>query len=93
MSSAFGFMGFRPLAVAARPPAEQGTFGAEKFSPACIQTDDGLDQRTQRSEDCLYLNIWSPNAERVYGPARTRMVNDMSDFSVTTQRIPIKTSP
>lgn len=45
-------------------PAWTGVRAADKFAPACIQTqlvnaDLGFDAVTT-SEDCLYLNVWTP---------------------------------
>jgi len=50
---------------APRPPAPwKGVHAADKFAPACMQTPIvmpalGLDA-LEVSEDCLYLNVWTP---------------------------------
>ena len=59
---------------APRPPlAWQGVRAADKFGPACMQTPypEGSPYRAESprriSEDCLYLNVWTPaksNRER-----------------------------
>lgn len=41
----------------------QGTLDARRFSPTCIQFKNGLSLGLNKgtgSEDCLYLNIWTP---------------------------------
>lgn len=66
---------FRGLPYAAPPVAENrwrepqpaaswsGIRAADRFAPRCIQRGfaPGADQ-PQSSEDCLYLNVWTPNA-------------------------------
>src|SRR5262249_50882289 len=37
-------------------PPWSGVRSADKFAPACIQTSNAV----TTSEDCLYLNVWTP---------------------------------
>jgi len=45
-----------------RPAPWRGTRKAEKFAPACMQVGVSMPGETAAavSEDCLYLNIWTP---------------------------------
>jgi para-nitrobenzyl esterase len=48
------------------PPAQRGLLKADAFGPACIQPpsqaqDSSLGPAGRQSEDCLTLNVWSPN--------------------------------
>ena len=47
-----------------RPPAPapkwQGVRAADKFGPACIQSNPAIANLAAPSEDCLYLNVWTP---------------------------------
>jgi len=61
--------GFKVVPYAAPPVGElrwrmpqpakpwPGVLAAENFGPACMQADD-----VQKSEDCLTLNVWWPDA-------------------------------
>ena len=39
-----------------------GTFAATKYSPMCAQNDLKSGSKVQGSEDCLYLNVWTPTS-------------------------------
>ncbi|MGA9493404.1 MAG: carboxylesterase family protein, partial [Mycobacterium sp.] len=54
-------VGERRWAAPQPPPAWEGVRDATQFGNAAIQTvDTGVDLGAQPSEDCLYLNVWSP---------------------------------
>lgn len=38
-----------------------GVREADKFGPACMQTDD-----VPKSEDCLFLNVWHPPTDSMF---------------------------
>ena len=38
----------------------QGTYIAREFKPVCPQPTGNTQIRDQMSEDCLYLNVWTP---------------------------------
>lgn len=47
---------------APQPPAGwQGVRDATHFSPACMQQPSRRIPATSMNEDCLYLNVWTPN--------------------------------
>ncbi len=52
-----GELRWRPPQPAAR---WEGVRIADKFGPPCIQSNPAIAKLPQPSEDCLYLNIWSP---------------------------------
>jgi para-nitrobenzyl esterase len=41
-------------------PKWEGVLAADKFGPACVQSNPALANMPAPSEDCLYLNVWSP---------------------------------
>ena len=43
------------------PVAWTGVREADKFGPACMQTDD-----VPKSEDCLFLNVWRPGTDAMF---------------------------
>eukprot|EP01084_Bolivina_argentea_P179451 310089_1 len=40
------------------------TYNATSFGPACLQQNVSLQQNHQISEDCLFLNIWTPTLDK-----------------------------
>jgi para-nitrobenzyl esterase len=42
------------------PPKWQGVRTADKFGHTCPQADKRIEDLTGPSEDCLYLNVWTP---------------------------------
>jgi len=57
-------VGKRRWAAPQPPPAWEGVRDATQFGNAAIQTvDTGVDLGAQPSEDCLYLNVWSPSLD------------------------------
>jgi len=63
-----------------RPPAPvapwTGTLKADTFAPACMQVGVSMPGETPPavSEDCLYLNIWTPAASRTEAITKTNSV-------------------
>jgi para-nitrobenzyl esterase len=46
---------------APRPASKwQGVRAADKFAPACTQSNPAIKDLLPPSEDCLYLNVWTP---------------------------------
>ena len=41
-------------------PKWQGVRAADQFGRACIQTNSAIENLPSPSEDCLYLNVWTP---------------------------------
>src|ERR1035437_513250 len=41
-------------------PKWEGVRAADKFGPACIQSNPAIANLQAPSEDCLYLNVWTP---------------------------------
>lgn len=42
------------------PPKWQGVRAADQYGRACIQTNAAIAKLPAPSEDCLYLNVWTP---------------------------------
>jgi para-nitrobenzyl esterase len=42
------------------PPKWEGVRAADQFGRACIQTNPAIANLPAPSEDCLYLNVWTP---------------------------------
>lgn len=78
----------------ARPAAWKGVRNADKFAPACVQNQLvnaalGM-EAVQTSEDCLYLNVWTPaksTSDRlavmvwIYGGGFTNGATSLSAYS------------
>ena len=41
-------------------PAWTGIKEADAFGPACMQAPNSMGNTAPVSEDCLYLNVWTP---------------------------------
>jgi len=76
-----GIRVFKGLAYAAPPvgdlrwkppqalPAWKGTVWAETFAPDCLQPDNDASPASRaKSEDCLYLNVWTPRIKGAANP-------------------------
>jgi len=60
-----GNLRFRPPQL---HPGWQGSYFARKFKPACPQPSGSSSVRNSMSEDCLYLNIWTPQLPSDFNP-------------------------
>ena len=51
------------------------------FTIACAQLAHGLDVPNNRSEDCLYLELWTPPPGKYHEPAAVMLFFHGGDFS------------